>query len=253
KVRQDYKITLKKTTYPINGALTIKDEKTGLEKEFAITSVPVYENTIHKPVLVEGKYWAPVNVGATSTTYSADLAGCGYIFQWGRSYARFINGSEDDLEEGPLSAELASTTYADKFITNTDGNDWLNEPDNTLWSGDNAQGPCPNGWRIPTSAEWTILRDKQHSGTATVDNRRLKIPHDPNQIGDDDLYLPACGHHDKSATSWNPPGTNGRYWSSSPATESRVSRFYFSNTTGNNSTVVSYPRADGYAVRCIQK
>jgi hypothetical protein len=60
KIRQDYKITLKKTTYPIEGTLTIKeiDESggTGNKKTFNITSVPVYVGAL-KPVLVGGKYW----------------------------------------------------------------------------------------------------------------------------------------------------------------------------------------------------
>ncbi|MDR1882630.1 MAG: FimB/Mfa2 family fimbrial subunit, partial [Prevotella sp.] len=152
KIRQYYKITLPKTTYPIVGTLTIGTAKEGgRTRELAVTSVPKYEKTDYKPVLVEGqysedgpaderKYWAPVNVGASSTTYSTALAGCGYYFQWGRNVPFVYNTG--DTEPGPLSAEAASSST--KFITSA--SDWLSEPDNTLWSGDNAQGPCPDGW-----------------------------------------------------------------------------------------------------------
>ncbi|MDR1882149.1 MAG: FimB/Mfa2 family fimbrial subunit [Prevotella sp.] len=248
KVRQGYKITLPKTTYPVEGTLTIKDEKTGLEKEFAITSVPVYENTIHKPVLVEGKYWAPVNVGATSTTYSADLAGCGYIFQWGRSYARFTYDSGGDTHGGPATAEEAETTYANKFIIGS--NDWLSEPDVALWSGDNAQGPCPDGWRVPAKTELDVLQAKYHSGNFDVGNdNRLRIPRDPTQPGND-LYLPAAGGRTGSNGEWYSQGVTGHYWSSTASGSLSAMRCTFS---GGTSSVTAVTRANGMSVRCIQK
>lgn len=53
---------------------------------------PNYDNTALKPVLMlNGKYWAPVNLGATTmptsvpTTANQDItATCGQLFQWGR-------------------------------------------------------------------------------------------------------------------------------------------------------------------------
>ncbi|MDR1881665.1 MAG: fibrobacter succinogenes major paralogous domain-containing protein, partial [Prevotella sp.] len=246
KVRQGYKITLPKTTYPINGALTIKDEKTGLEKELVITSVPKYENTNLKPVLVESKYWAPVNVGATKDTYSADLAGCGYYYQWGRNvpFTYDAANSGGDTEQGPLSVENAAVSV--KFIKSA--NDWLTPSDNTLWSGDNAQGPCPDGWRVPTSAEWIVLRDKRTSGIATLDNSRLKIPHDASQSGSD-LYLPIAGYRNGSSGTWDYRSSYGNYWSSTYS-GSNTMRFYID---GSSSNVAGYGRANGYSVRCIQK
>jgi uncharacterized protein (TIGR02145 family) len=245
KVRQDYKVTLKKTTYPVAGTLTIKDEKTNISKVFNITSVPVYNNTVYKPVLVGSKYWAPVNVGATSTTYSATEAGCGHYFQWGRSYAKFIYGSENDLVEGPVSAGDAYGIYATMFIISA--GDWLNsgDKDDYLWSGDNAQGPCPNGWRVPTSGELNVLSGK-HIPANFVEGRLL-IPHDEGQSGDD-LYLPGTGFRNSDGT-WVELGGNGRYWSSSVSDDVAI-RFSFYR---ESKSVFTTNRASALTVRCIQK
>ena len=74
-----------------------------------IKSRPVYNGVASAmPVLMkDGKYWAPINVGATTTnnksatTASTDItADCGKLFQWGRLY-------------GFAATNNASTTVAD--------------------------------------------------------------------------------------------------------------------------------------------
>ena len=60
-----------------------------------IKSRPVYNKvTGAQPVMMkDGKYWAPINVGATQTDNKANrtantniTASCGWLFQWGRKY-----------------------------------------------------------------------------------------------------------------------------------------------------------------------
>ncbi|MDR1884468.1 MAG: hypothetical protein LBR26_17100, partial [Prevotella sp.] len=240
KIRQYYKITLPKTTYPIAGTLTIGTAKEGGQtRELAVTSVPVYNGTIHKPVLVNGKYWAPVNVGASSTTYSANLAGCGYYFQWGRSYTEFDTyESSGDTWPGPLSVADAEI-YADKFITISQSpNDWLSEPNDNLWNEGDSQGPCPVGWRVPASDELSGL------GTGTFAYNRLAITGANSAI----LYLPTTGGRSNGGT-WSSQSTFGNYWSSTvDATSAKY--LYFNNGTPNMGVT---NRAAGFCVRCIQK
>ncbi|MDR1883529.1 MAG: FimB/Mfa2 family fimbrial subunit [Prevotella sp.] len=259
KVRQGYKITLPKTTYPINGALTIKDEKTGHDKEFAITSVPVYEDTEYKPVPVKGdysgsnpdevRYWAPVNVGATSTTNSANLAGCGYYFQWGRSYTEFgTYNSMSDTFGGPVSAGEAETTYAGKFITNSSPEtfyDWLSPQNPDLWNkGD--RGPCPVGWRVPSERELLVLKNKYDTNYFDVGNdNRLRIPSD---IPGEYLYLPAAGIRSNDGT-WSLQNSHGYYWSSSVFENSARFWRFLNGSSGTGSVA----RATGYSVRCLQE
>jgi uncharacterized protein (TIGR02145 family) len=240
KVRQYYKITLPKTTYPVEGTLTIKDGETQLEQVLAITSVPVYENTV-KPVLVEGNYWAPVNVGATLTTYSPTLASCGYVYQWGRNVP-FVYDSANDLQPGPVTAEAASGIYKDLFITSA--TDWLIESDDDLWSGANAQGPCPAGWRVPTETELGVLKGLS---VAVTNGRKITI-------SGKDLFLPAAGYRgtNGTTTTWYLQGQYGGYWSSTAVTgEASAMKYGFNGTTTVDLSALA--RANGHSVRCIQK
>jgi uncharacterized protein (TIGR02145 family) len=250
KVRQTYKIILPKTTYPVAGTLTIEDVATTKKQTFNITSIPKYENTNHTPVLVEGqysedgltderRYWAPVNVGATSTTYSATEAGCGHYFQWGRNVPFIYNTG--DTYGGPVYPDTPVEDYETKFITTSaDPFDWLSSKDDNLWSGENAQGPCPDGWRVPTEAELTVLINKK---TGSVANSRITV----TGVGDN-LYLPIAGYRGSSGA-WDNRGVVGYVWSSTVSTtNARYLNFYNANIEMN-----TLSRGYGFSVRCIQK
>ncbi|MDR1881561.1 MAG: hypothetical protein LBR26_02115, partial [Prevotella sp.] len=254
KVRQYYKITLPKTTYPVEGTLTIKDGETQLEQVLDITSVPKYENTDYTPVLVRGKYsgpdkddedryWAPVNVGATSTSYSTTEAGRGHYFQWGRNVPFTTYNSSNDTYPNPVTVETPPENYANKFIISaTAPNDWLDPKDDTLWQGANAQGPCPAGWRVPTETEFTVLGSKSTGNLSS--NTRLTF----SGVNSTYLYLPAAGFRDNTG-GWSNTASWGRYWSST-FTEDKAKSFYF---LSNQINIGVDPRAMGLSVRCIQK
>jgi uncharacterized protein (TIGR02145 family) len=243
KVKQYYKVLLKKTVYPIIGTVTIDDWNNNAVT-FNIRSVPYYPDTELRPVKVDGKYWAPVNVGATKDTFSPDQDGCGQVFQWGRGYVGFTYGSSGDTQGGPVSLEQASTTYGDKFITSSD---WLSPRNNGLWSTIDPRGPCPAGWRVPTEAELTVLNSKYSTANieGAPDNIRLRIPGD---VENEDLYLPAAGYRGYTGA-WGGRGTDGNYWSST-VSSSYARIFYF---TSGSSGLHTYNRGDGFSVRCFQE
>lgn len=120
----------------------------------------IYPGTPYKAVKISDGgttvYFAPVNVGATvrnNNSSNATVLTGGYMFQWGRNVPLTWPAS---TIQGPLTAEEAANTTA--FIQGENMNsDWLSEPDDMLWSGDKAQGPCPQGWRVPTRAELAVL------------------------------------------------------------------------------------------------
>ncbi|MDR1881163.1 MAG: fibrobacter succinogenes major paralogous domain-containing protein, partial [Prevotella sp.] len=250
KIKKTYSITLAKTIYPIGGKLTIEDEKTGLDTTFQIMSVLLYDNTEYRPVLVGGYYWAPVNVGATSAVYSETVESCGYIFQWGRSYTEFPYNSVGATYSGSLSAADAYTNR-DKFILS--GTDWLNPSNDALWSGADAQGPCPDGWKVPTADEWRALQNKCTG--AIFDNHCLVISSDavPSNAS---LYLPAAGRRSGSNGTFSGQGGAGFYWSSTSFVSStNAYHFTFSASVDApvNVNVFGEARSRGFSVRCIQK
>ncbi|MDR1883243.1 MAG: FimB/Mfa2 family fimbrial subunit [Prevotella sp.] len=254
KVSQTYRIVFPKTTYPIAGVLTIEEEVTTNKKIFDITSVPVYEGTIYRPILVEGdysgagpvesRYWAPLNVGATSTTYSATVGGCGHYFQWGRNVPFTAYDSSGDTYSGPVYADTPQEDYMNKFITSNSiyFNDWLSPQDDGLWSGAKAQGPCPAGWRVPTDIELAVLSNLYVS--TNISSGRLRIS---GKVAGQYLYLPIAGGRNVDG-SWSSREQNGRYWSSI-VSDTNATRLQFNSTSSN---LNGGNRAGGYSVRCIQ-
>jgi uncharacterized protein (TIGR02145 family) len=202
--KQVHAITLAQSPVPFKARVTVRDLKnSSLVETYTISSLGRFPGTSYKPVKVAGIYWAPLNVGATDlrshfTSIPLNTDCVGYYYQWGRSYMRFENTINFTPQAGPVSAEDAAGIHATKFITNaTSPGDWLTPSDDGLWSGANAQGPCPAGWRVPTLAEVTatFANTTQESDPNYVTNAisSAKIVY---VQGDDGgfLYFPAAGY-----------------------------------------------------------
>ena len=229
-----------------------------------IKSRPDYNGlTGLKPVLMKsGKFWAPVNAGATAIPTSVPTTGditstCGNIFQWGRIYG--FPASTDAVQ---TTAELVSDTagfesndpWKGKFITSsTSPYDWLSSQIDNLWnSGSEAKpvktssDPCPKGWRVPTFAEWEAIGAGKTEITKDWDstNKLMTITGE-----DGNLVLPAAGFRGRTNGSSYNLGSNGNYWASSVS--GTIGRnVYFSSASLNANT--NY-RAYGYSVRCVQE
>ena len=94
------------------------------------------------------------NLGATRVAISStDAAGYGDLYQWGR---------EEDGHQKRTSATTSTLSSTDKpttgnFITVVSGfEDWRNPQNANLWQGvTGINNPCPDGFRLPTNAEWS--------------------------------------------------------------------------------------------------
>jgi uncharacterized protein (TIGR02145 family) len=206
-----------------------------------------------------GRQWLDRNLGATrvATTYNDHLA-YGDLFQWGRAADghQLIRWSAADTGS-PLNGATAkqSTTGTpdhDLFIrSGLSPFDWLSRQDHSLWQFPAyANNPCPNGWHIPTDAEWRAEFDGNLDSaavSATDAFIRLKL----TTTGLRTLSA-ATLFGNGMATSYG-VGGSGYYWSSSPAYDYFVDALiiYRDKPAGETVSHSISLRGDGYACRCI--
>jgi uncharacterized protein (TIGR02145 family) len=181
-----------------------------------------------------GKIWMDRNLGATqAATSSTDASSYGDLYQWGRttdghqcrnSTTTNVLSSSDKPEHG-------------NFII-TASSDWLSPQNANLWQGVNGgvNNPCPNGYRLPTSAELTA--------------ERLSWGANDNKVGafTSPLKLPMAGYRAGASGSLTIVGTYGVYWSSSISSGSSYS-LDFNSTSAN---ILTDSRVNGFSVRCIK-
>lgn len=204
-----------------------------------------------KPVKVGGIFWAPVNVGATTTDGSAtaSLASWGYHFQYGRN--KGFDPEKTDYEKIAAPVSYASIGPSgeneDKFITTqlVDDSDWLDKTNgndlsvrNALWSKSVNDSPCPKGWRLPDESEAQIIMRKYNQGV-TEQNGRLEIEGDESGKV---FYLALSGN--KSRVSANILSSKTSYW---------LNTGVFLNIESNKASIGSGYYSYGYAIRCVQQ
>ncbi|MDL2255259.1 hypothetical protein LJC38_01575 [Parabacteroides sp. OttesenSCG-928-K15] len=210
--------------------------------------IPKYADTNYYPVKVGGYYWAPVNVGATTTmgASSANTASTGYYYQWGRNIPF-------DATKTYSTISSSSTNYLkategvdkDKFIVNN--GDWLNSSDpnynlrNSLWTKDVNKSPCPKGWRVPTKEELKKLITAANTWDAA--ENRYKITSDESGQF---LYISRSGFLNRENSVISSYNSRTDLWSSD--TDSGV---YTSILTDNSWRISTANRASGIPIRCI--
>jgi hypothetical protein len=172
---------------------------------------------------------------------AVDAGNCmrGFLFQWGRKdawsaanggYAVYPYVPEARYvfthESGPKSMEYATAHPTVYF--RADGT-WMLREEYTLkpWQNDvkSVYDPCPEGWRVPTSA--------QLSGISGMPDTGIGGGYDPNE------YYKGFGN----------PGT-GYYWSSS-TDEGADNRAYAFVNDGRN--IQHWSHDQGYAIRCVKE
>ena len=178
-----------------------------------------------------GKVWMDRNLGAGRVaTSSTDAEAYGDLYQWGRG----TDGHEKRNSELTSTLSSSDTPGHGKFITGS--TDWHSTQNNSLWQGVNGtNNPCPEGFRIPTSAEWNAERASWSSNNPTG---AFASP----------LKLPVSGSRSLSNGSLGNVGSNGYYWSGT-VNGTLAQHLYFHS---GNAYVNSYYRAYGYSVRCIK-
>jgi|GEM_PF-1242425 len=224
-----------------------------------------YPGTALKPVTFEGVTWAPVNVGATTVSEP------GLYFQWGRNEG-FTRTPEVYDKMGPVNKDVAEGEAKGKYIrAHEEPWSWISPVDMTLWTGANAQGPCPNGWKIPADDDFKKIRTA--AGTPESANpdvtylRGAKVKADfANKCitvlgSDGTLVFPttSCIMQQEGAFRNDIINSHGYYWTTTPYVQVDNRFWYFlfylhpsDNKYGyvhnNSGTVLSL----GMPVRCIK-
>jgi uncharacterized protein (TIGR02145 family) len=181
-----------------------------------------------------GQTWMDRNLGASrAATGSTDEEAYGGLYQWGRA----ADGHEKRNSGTTSTLSNSDTPGHGNFITvGSSPYDWRSPQNDNLWQGVNGtNNPCPDGYRLPTAAEWEAERRSWSSNDAAG---AFASP----------LKLPVAGYRYYSGGSLLSVGSRGRYWSST--VDGRFSRsLYFSSSDAG---MYSNSRANGYSVRCLK-
>jgi uncharacterized protein (TIGR02145 family) len=176
-----------------------------------------------------GRVWMDRNLGATQVAaIPTDALAYGDLYQWGR------------LKDGHESRTSAVSSVLSKDNSPLNGDfitsgDWRSPRNDNLWQGLNGENNiCPQGYRLPTEAEW-------QAEIATWSS-----PDTTGAIGSV-LKLPVAGHRSYVDGSLNNVGTHGFYWSST-VVGPNARRLAFSSSAG----WLTLPRAYGFSIRLIK-
>ena len=184
---------------------------------------------------VTGAIWMDRNLGASRVATSRDDENSyGDLYQWGRGadwHQKRTSGITYALSGS------ATPGHSDFIVSESEPKDWLITQNDNLWQGlDGINNPCPDGYRVPTKAEWEAeIATWDVLGASGGINSHLK--------------LPAAGARNSYHGGLINEGKAGHYWSS---TVSGINSFYLDFWSSDVTKVIKTSRAAGMSVRCIK-
>ena len=210
-----------------------------------------------EPQLVAG--FMDRNLGAESATATDGAKTRGLYYQFGRkdpfvgsTEIYGINGTSKStgatIATGKVTFAKAVQTPATFYTYGSGNNDWASPNNYTSknWNdisesdGKTFFDPCPEGWRLPTKAEYSNFSTTTFTWAATNSGRTYN-----------GNWFPAAGCRYCGVGSMSSVGSYGYYWSASPSGENNGYnlRFY----SGGVNPANFYNRANGFSVRCVQE
>jgi hypothetical protein len=178
-----------------------------------------------------GKTWMDRNLGASrAATSSTDKEAYGDYYQWGRG----ADGHQ--LRSSPTSIEqsTSNTPGHGKFVITRF--DWRSPQNQNLWQGvDGINNPCPEGYRLPTAAEFEAERESWSTSNGAG---AMESP----------LKIPLAGWRDLRDGTFGGVNFAGEIWSST--VDALLSKYLTVRTT--SSSMVTDWRTWGLSVRCIK-
>ncbi|WP_340105445.1 FISUMP domain-containing protein [Rhodohalobacter sp. 8-1] len=184
---------------------------------------------------VTGRTWMDRNLGASrAATSMDDEEAYGDLYQWGRP----ADGHQKRNSSTTTTLSNSDQPSHGDFIHSSSGSnyDWRSPQNGDLWQGVNGvNNPCPDGYRLPTEAEWEAERQSWST------NNRDGAFESP-------LKLPVTGTRGHAGGGIRYIYSYGYYWSSSIS--GTQSLYLYFNING--ALFFSDTRATGNSVRCIK-
>ena len=153
---------------------------------------------------------------------------------------------------------------ADEWENNSDYDGWCYYSNNenngktygVLYQWEAAKSACPNGWHLPTDAEWTklkqFLNNDGHSGNEGAALKTLSGWENGGEGSDNYGFSALPGGFCSIYGYFSDFGKTGSWWS---ATESSSGYAYARSLNYDNSTMHrgdGYYKPDGLSVRCVR-
>lgn len=220
-----------------------------------------------KGIAIGDVVWAPVNCGYEASTDTYKGYPYGKLYQWGRPYGQGYDKSDasypygSNLVEGPVMPSVGQVEdNKDKFYYNPESPDydWSQVGRDDMWNlGTDSSpvktnyDPCPEGWRIPTKAEFDKLINNYSSFITVGGQKGRYFSGDYTYLDTAPMvFFPAAGRRDSNKGNQLSRDSQGTYWSSMSSYSTMARCLDFGSIYVR---IHPYARAYGHSVRCVQE
>lgn len=205
-------------------------------------------------------YWAPVNCGyeETGKVNTDKDHRLGKLYQWGAGDSNlpyYYEGTKVVARELYYDDPAPEPWYDDEVIIGTTSDEWNSD-----------RGPCPDGWRLPTSREFGVLCGEQqdagndawvsagtYAGKINTYAGAEFFGENVDKTAGKGVFFPAAGNRSMYSGFASARGGVGRYWSNNVDCDyaDYILNLYFNDRKLDPQNY--YYRANGYSVRCVSE
>ncbi len=197
------------------------------------------------------------NLGADYSLdpHTPDVGLHGAYIQWGKKgpadWVTSDNVGTDGFAKAPTILDANAAVINDWATTTAEDGSWNSGTEESPEKV-TLKDPCPDGFRVPTNAEWvavdTYNTEKSKTGSWNNDSNYGTARHWGDATTPEKLTLPAAGYRHNTDGELNSRGNFGYYWSSTENGSYAYGLLFLSS--GVNPANYS-SRTYGYSVRCI--